>query len=235
MARIRTIKPEFFTSESILSVSPLARLFFIGLWCEADREGRLKWKPKTLKFRYLPADAVDIESLSDELIEEGMINIYSVDGDEYCEIPSFTSHQVINNREKDSELPPNDGNASTTRQPRVKAEGRKEGKGKERKGTNDSLDYEKIKDIFNNNLTKASSIVKLTDKRKRLVKKLFKDFNLDYEKFGNYLTFLNNHPDTQWMFETRPKNDGSGQNWNPQTFEYFVGEKCFLNAKENLQ
>lgn len=235
MARIRTIKPEFFTSESILSVSPLARLFFIGLWCEADRDGRLKWKPKTLKFRYLPADDVDIESLSEELVDEGMINIYSVDGDEYCEIPSFTSHQVINNREKDSELPPNESHASTTRQPRVKAEGRKEGKGREGKGTGDSLDYEKIKDIFNNNLTKASSIVKLTDKRKRLVKKLFKDFDLDYEKFANYLTFLNNHPDAQWMFETRPKNDGTGQNWNPQTFEYFVGEKCFLNAKENLQ
>lgn len=235
MARIRTIKPEFFTSESVLSVSPLARLFFIGLWCESDREGRLKWKPKTLKFRYLPADAVDIETLSDELIEEGMINIYSVDGEEYCEIPSFTSHQVINNRERESEIPANDIHASTTRQQRVKAEGRKEGKGKEGKGTGDSLDYEKIKDIFNSNLTKASSIVKLTDKRKRLVKKLFKDFNLDYEKFANYLTFLNNHPDTQWMFEIRPKNDGSGQNWNPQTFEYFVGEKCFLNAKENLQ
>lgn len=99
----------------------------------------------------------------------------------------------------------------------------------------DRLDYEKIKDIFNTNLTKAASVVKLTDKRKRLVKKLFCDFDLDYEKFGNYLTFLNEHPDTQWMFEKRPKNDGSGQNWNPQTFEYFVGEKCFLNAKENLQ
>ena len=235
MARIRTIKPEFFTSESVLSVSPLARLFFIGLWCEADREGRLKWKPKTLKFRYLPADAVDIESLSDELIEEGMINIYSVDGDEYCEIPSFTSHQVINNRERESEIPANDIHASTTRQPRVKAEGKEGREGKEGNGTGDILDYEKIKDIFNNSLTKASSIVKLTDKRKRLVKKLFKDFDLNYEKFENYLTFLNNHPDAQWMFQVRPKNDGSGQNWNAQTFEYFVSEKCFLNAKENLQ
>lgn len=235
MARIRTIKPEFFTSESVLSVSPLARLFFIGLWCESDREGRLKWKPKTLKFRYLPADAVDIESLSDELIEEGMINIYSVDGDEYCEIPSFTSHQVINNRERESEIPENDINASTTRQPRVKAEGRKGRKGKEGNGTVVSLDYEKIKEIFNSKLTKAPSVTKLTEKRKRLVRKFFTDFDLDYEKFANYLTFLNDHPDAQWMFEKRPKNDGTGQNWNPRTFEYFVDEKCFLNAKENLQ
>lgn len=131
MARIRTVKPEFFTSESVLSVSPLARLFFIGLWCEADREGRLKWKPKTLKFRYLPGDSVNIEKLCGELESEKMIITYTVNDIDYCEIPSFKSHQVINNREKDSELPSRDSDASTTRE-----SGRKEGReGKEGKGT----------------------------------------------------------------------------------------------------
>ena len=98
-----------------------------------------------------------------------------------------------------------------------------------------SLDYDRIKEIFNATLSKASNIVKLTEKRKKLVKKLFDDFELDYEKFVSYLTFLNDHPDAQWMFERRPKNDGTGQYWNAQTFEYFVSEKCFLNAKENMQ
>ena len=131
MARIRTVKPEFFTSESVLSVSPLARLFFIGLWCEADRDGRLKWKPKTLKFRYLPADSVNIEKLCTELEQAEMIVTYTIDNNDYCEIPSFKSHQVINNREKESELPSRDSDASTTRE-----SGRKEGReGKERKGT----------------------------------------------------------------------------------------------------
>ena len=45
MSRIRSIKPEFFTSEDIVSMTPLARLFYVSLWCEADREGRLDWKP----------------------------------------------------------------------------------------------------------------------------------------------------------------------------------------------
>ncbi|QZI92520.1 hypothetical protein SIPHO058v2_p0072 [Vibrio phage 14E30.2] len=98
-----------------------------------------------------------------------------------------------------------------------------------------SLDYDRIKEIFNTSLTKASNIVKLTEKRKKLVKKLFDDFELDYERFESYLTFLNDHPDAQWMFERRIKTDGSGQYWNAQTFEYFVSEKCFLNAKENMQ
>lgn len=130
MARIRTVKPEFFTSESVIAVSPLARLLFIGLWCEADREGRLKWKPKTLKFRYLPADSVNIEKLCKELEDEKMIATYTVDDIDYCEIPGFKSHQVINNREKESELPSRDSDASTTRE-----SGRKEGReGRERKG-----------------------------------------------------------------------------------------------------
>tara|TARA_B100001057_G_scaffold71365_1_gene65557 strand:+ start:471 stop:1205 length:735 start_codon:yes stop_codon:yes gene_type:complete len=98
----------------------------------------------------------------------------------------------------------------------------------------ESLDYDRIKEIFNTTLTNASNVVKLTDKRKKLVKKLFDDFELTYENFESYLAYMDSHPQCQWMFEKRPKNDGSGQFWNAQTFEYFVGEKCFLNVKENL-
>lgn len=129
MARIRTVKPEFFTSEDIVSLTPLARVFYIALWCEADREGRLSWKPRTLKMRYLPGDDCDVETVAQELIDGGQIAIYEVDGSIYAEIPSFKKHQVINNRESDSSLPARVAHASA----RVKAEGRKEGKGKEGK------------------------------------------------------------------------------------------------------
>lgn len=105
MARIRTIKPEFFTSEDIAFLTPLARLFFIGLWCEADREGRLSWKPKTLKFRYLPADNIDIDLIGQELIDQRLIETYEVDGRNYAQITSFSKHQVINNRESKSSIP----------------------------------------------------------------------------------------------------------------------------------
>ena len=133
MARIRTIKPEFFTSEDIVSMTPLARLFYVSLWCESDREGRMEWKPGTFKMRYLPGDNCDVAELAQELIDNGLIALYSVDGKNYAEIPTFTEHQVINNRESESTIPPRDKNASRTRAPRVKAEGkeRKEGKGKE--------------------------------------------------------------------------------------------------------
>lgn len=130
MARIRTIKPEFFTSSDILELSPFARLFYVSLWCEADREGLLSWSPNTLKFRYFPADKVDIEVLAQELIGQQLITILvGSDGKEYAEIPSFKSHQVINNREADSILLPRVKDAS----PRVLGEGRKEWKGREGK------------------------------------------------------------------------------------------------------
>lgn len=105
MARIRTIKPEFFTSEDIVSLTPLARLFYVSLWCEADREGRLSWKTKTLKMRYFPADDCDIDELAGELLDAGLIEIYEDEGKQYAFIPSFEKHQIINNRESASVLP----------------------------------------------------------------------------------------------------------------------------------
>ena len=132
MARIRTIKPEFFTSSDIVELSPLARLFYIGLWCEADRLGRLEWKARTLKLRYLPGDQCSVDELAKELTNSGMVVLYEVEGKQYAEIMSFQKHQVINNRESESSIPARVAHASSTRQPRVKAEGRKEGKeGKE--------------------------------------------------------------------------------------------------------
>jgi hypothetical protein len=127
MARIRTIKPEFFTSEDIVSLSAYARLLYIALWCEADREGRFAWKPKTFKIRYLPADNVDIEELCNELLERNLIVLYG-DGNAY--VPSFLDHQHINPRESASRLP-DPFDASATRQPRVSdAQGGRERKGK---------------------------------------------------------------------------------------------------------
>jgi hypothetical protein len=130
MARIRTIKPEFFTSEDIVSMSPLARLFYVSLWCEADREGRFEWKPKTFKLRYLPGDNCDMDMLSSELIDAGLVILYQVEGKTYAEIPTFKKHQVINNRESDSEIPARVPHASSTRQARVSVEGKE---GRERK------------------------------------------------------------------------------------------------------
>lgn len=142
MARIRTIKPEFFTSEDIVSLSPLARLLYVALWCEADKEGRMVWKPMTFKLRYMPGDACDIQALCTEILERGLIKLY---GEGFAYIPSFSAHQHINPRETASQLPePAVSSRVGTRQARVAtganldvhAQGGREGKGKE--GTHDA-------------------------------------------------------------------------------------------------
>jgi hypothetical protein len=134
VARIRTIKPEFFTSEDIVGLTPFARLLYIALWCEADKEGRLVWKPATFKLRYLPGDDIAVTTLCQELIDAGLVTLY---GSGYAYIPTFKAHQHINPRESVSQLP--DPDASTTRAARVgtrqardsDAQGGREGKGKE--------------------------------------------------------------------------------------------------------
>lgn len=103
MARIRTIKPEFFTSEDTATLTPLARVFYACLWCQADREGRMKWQPRTLKVRCAPFDEIDVEPVLQELLDKHLVVLY---GDGLAYIPTFTKHQIVNNRERQSELPP---------------------------------------------------------------------------------------------------------------------------------
>ena len=133
MARIRTIKPEFFTSEDIVSLSPLARLLYIALWCEADKAGRMVWKPRTFKLRYMPGDNCDVEALCAEIVGAGLVVLY---GDGLAVIPRFSRHQHINPRESESVLPcPPEELTRADASPRVNSgidpQGGREGKGRE--------------------------------------------------------------------------------------------------------
>lgn len=109
MARIRTIKPEFFKHAELFDAEvqsgmPL-RVAFAGLWCQCDREGRFRWKPRELKSDVLPHDDLDFSRVLHALVTRGFVVPYEVDGKLYGHIPSWHRHQVINNRETTSELP----------------------------------------------------------------------------------------------------------------------------------
>ncbi|MGO4210124.1 DnaA N-terminal domain-containing protein [Terriglobus sp. 2YAB30_2] len=125
MARIRTIKPDFFKHEDLFDLEQETglpvRIAFAGLWTVADRDGRFEWKPRTLKTDVLPHDPVDFAQVLDALETRGFLNTYEVDGRRYGVIPSWDRHQVINNRESQSVLPPPPqlDNVSPTREPRV--------------------------------------------------------------------------------------------------------------------
>jgi hypothetical protein len=140
--RIRTIKPEFFLHEDLFTAEketkmPL-RVAFAGLWCAADREGRFKWEPRRLGIQILPYDEIDFSRVLDALATRGFIVSYASTTGNFGFIPSFLRHQVINNRERMSDLPDplectqNEHiDASATRDPRDDHACKEEGKGKE--------------------------------------------------------------------------------------------------------
>ena len=129
MARIRTIKPEFWTDEKIVELSPFARLLFIGLWNFADDEGRLVYSPKRLKLQIFPADDLDISELFGEIRGKLLAVAYEVENVEYLQVIGFSKHQKIDKRTA-SKLPPPPNSPEFPRI--VPTEGIKEGKGKEK-------------------------------------------------------------------------------------------------------
>lgn len=106
MARIRSIKPEFFVHEDITRLSPLHRLLFIGLWTQSDREGRLEDRPRRLKVQVLPFDDCDLSQMLQDLDDAGFVQRYVHDGEAYLAIPSFPTHQRPRNDEPESLIPP---------------------------------------------------------------------------------------------------------------------------------
>ncbi len=106
MARIRTIKPEFWTDEDIVELSIIARLFFIGMWNFADDHGNLPAAPKSLKMKILPADDADVPAIMIEILSGGFISEYTIDNKKYYHINGFTKHQKINKSVKHKYPPP---------------------------------------------------------------------------------------------------------------------------------
>lgn len=105
MARIRTIKPQFFTSEDVTALEPLARLLFVGLFTECDRDGRVEDRPRTLKMRLLPEDDVDVDALLWCLVDGGLIRRYEADGVNVIQVSGFQKHQKPHPKEAASILP----------------------------------------------------------------------------------------------------------------------------------
>lgn len=116
MARIRTIKPDFWVDEKIVELSAFARLLFIGLWNFADDEGRMVFSEKKIKMQIFPADNLNISELFGEIRREGLVNIYLVDNQEYLEIVNFAKHQKIDKRSA-SKLPSSENPPESPRIP----------------------------------------------------------------------------------------------------------------------
>jgi hypothetical protein len=101
MARIRTIKPEFWRDEELSALCPESTLLAIGLLNHADDEGYFNANPKLVESDVFPLRELskNISCLIDDLQKIGYIKIYSgSDGKRYGHIVNFAKHQVINKK-----------------------------------------------------------------------------------------------------------------------------------------
>jgi hypothetical protein len=91
--RIRSLHPGIFTDERYMALSFPARELIKGVWCEADDQGVFEWKPLTLKARILPADAVDMAALLNELIAGKFVTRIEIDDHSYGLVRNFRKYQ----------------------------------------------------------------------------------------------------------------------------------------------
>ena len=118
MPRIRTIKPEFWSSPDVAKASAVARLAYIGMWNWADDYGRGTLNLKELEGFIFPND--DIKELSvgtsenfrrvvKEVVDTFGIIIYEVHGRTYYAIPTWADHQRTERKAKSKYPAPEDG------------------------------------------------------------------------------------------------------------------------------
>lgn len=81
------------------------RLLFIGLWTEADRDGRLEDRPVRLKANLFPYDDLDVNEGLGCLVNAGLITRYEREGMRLIAIPKWAKHQQPHVREAQSQLP----------------------------------------------------------------------------------------------------------------------------------
>ena len=111
MARIRTIKPQFWDDLRVGRLSRDARLLYIGMWNFADDCGVLVGDLLWLKSRVFPYDQIQMQQFDkwiEELVKTGFICLFSYRQEEFIYLPTFTRHQKIDKPNyKDLNVPKN--------------------------------------------------------------------------------------------------------------------------------
>lgn len=148
MPRIRTVKPDFFRHEKLQDLESAnyrlrPMLVFAGLWGHCDKAGRFEWRPRQLKLDILPFLNFEMSQSLELLEAHGFIRRYTVDGNEYGCIQSFSDHQRIGGKEaqepeKYPDPPPGTNGEALGKQPGSNGEAPetagREGKGREKEG-----------------------------------------------------------------------------------------------------
>ena len=113
MARIRSIKPEFFTSLTIAEQPLSARLTFIGLWTYVDDNGVGQADPRLIRAAIWPLEETpdilqrtreDLQSLQ----EARLITLYEASGRPLVYVNGWDEHQKVSHPRKPRFLAPHE-------------------------------------------------------------------------------------------------------------------------------
>lgn len=118
MARIRSVKPEFWKSEAIAALSWEARLGFIALWSYVDDNGVGRDNVKLVAAELFAleddptATLAKVSSILDELARESRIVRYTNAGKAYLCIVNWDEHQKIDRPNKARYPQPDDAGST---------------------------------------------------------------------------------------------------------------------------
>lgn len=109
MARMRSLKPEFWSDLKITRVSRDARLLYLALWNQADEWARCHGDIRWIKGHCLPYDddlnLASIDALLNELAGIGRIVRYSIGSEPFLFLPKLHKHQRLEPHKTPSRLP----------------------------------------------------------------------------------------------------------------------------------
>ncbi|MEW6406425.1 MAG: hypothetical protein AB1649_31965, partial [Chloroflexota bacterium] len=98
MARIRSIKPEFWTSPQVVACTIPARLAFVGLLNFCDDNGVHPASASRLRMQVFPEDDIGddrVKQLVSELISAGLVATYLAGDESFWLVTGWSRHQKI--------------------------------------------------------------------------------------------------------------------------------------------
>jgi len=102
MARIRTVKPAFFSDEKLGQCKRDSRLLFIGLWVHGDDYGTVRSNPAWIKANVFPYDndisTENIKEWAAELSDKKMIIPFEYKKENFYHIRTFYKHQRVDKK-----------------------------------------------------------------------------------------------------------------------------------------
>ncbi len=109
MSRIRSIKPQFCTSEQVTSCSRDARLLFILMWTFCDDWGVHPDNVGRLKMECFPGDddvgRERIAHLVDELLGAGLLARYTAGAEKFLFVTGWAKHQKVDHPNEKARFP----------------------------------------------------------------------------------------------------------------------------------